>query len=134
MPYLGHMTIAPDAARRPVFTIGDRLRKARMLTGLEVREFALRLQVDRNTVTNYELERTAVERMKPLVLREWAMASGVDHDWLLHGDSVRPGGDDPRGIRTLATQTDDLGFTREGGSLAEVIALRPDSTPDRAVA
>lgn len=38
----------------PEWTTGDRLRKARELTGLERSEFARELGISRNTVTNYE--------------------------------------------------------------------------------
>ena len=82
------MTIAPDTRRRPAFTIGDRLRKSRGLLGadMDVRTFADHLGVSKNTVTNYELEKTAPENMKTIVLKQWAMATGVDFDWLLNGD------------------------------------------------
>ncbi len=75
--------------RIPTFTIGDRLRKARLSVDddLDVRQFAEMLGVDRNTVTNYELEKTRPSKMKPLVLRQWALVTGVDFDWLLNGEA-----------------------------------------------
>jgi len=82
------MTIAThDARRYPAFTIGDRLRKARTLLGpdMDVARFADLIGVGKNTITNYELERTAPERMKPLVLAAWALATGVDLEWLKTG-------------------------------------------------
>lgn len=88
------MTIASDTRRRPAFTIGDRLRKARTTLGpdVDVKAFSELLGVGKNTVTNYELERTAPENMKPIVLRQWAMATGVDLGWLVNGDTP-PSGD-----------------------------------------
>jgi transcriptional regulator with XRE-family HTH domain len=93
------MTIATDIQRRPAFTIGDRLRKARLMLGrdMDVQAFADLLGVSKNTVTNYELENTAPERMKPIVLRQWAMAAGVDFEWLLRGDEGS-GGSGPGGV------------------------------------
>lgn len=87
------MTIAPHGRRYPAFTIGDRLRKARTLLGpdMDAHAFADLIGVSRNTVTNYELERTAPNRMKPVVLAAWAMATGVDLNWLKNGDT--PGSD-----------------------------------------
>ena len=94
MPYVGHVTIATETLRRPSFTIGDRLRKARTLLGsdMDVKAFAELLGVGRNTITNYELEKTSQDRMKVIVLRQWALATGVDYDWLLNGDGPQPGG------------------------------------------
>lgn len=80
---------APDTRRYPGFTIGDRLRKARTLLGpdMDVKQFAQVIGVNRNTIANYELERTAPENMKPIVLRQWAMATGVDYEWLRTGEA-----------------------------------------------
>lgn len=68
----------------PEWTLGDRMRKARELTGLERAEFAAELGISRNTVTNYEHDKT--ERPRMLVLRSWALRCGVSLDWLQHGD------------------------------------------------
>ena len=87
------MTIATDSRRRPQFTIGDRLRKARTMMGAEmdVRAFAQLIDVSKGTVTRYELEQTAPDNMKHLVLKEWALATGVELEWLLNGEG--PSGD-----------------------------------------
>jgi transcriptional regulator with XRE-family HTH domain len=73
----------------PQWTLGDRLRKARELTGLDRGEFAVDLGVSRNTVVNYE--HAKVNPRKP-VLIAWAMKCGVSLDWLLGSD---PGGNVP---------------------------------------
>lgn len=78
-----------QALRRPAFTIGDRLRKARSLTDLDVRPFADEIGVSHGTITNYELENTPAEKMKSVVLRAWAARTGVDIEWLMHGDKAR---------------------------------------------
>lgn len=92
------MTIpTPDRRRYPAFTIGDRLRKARTLLGsdMDVAAFAELIGVSRNTVTNYELERTTPDRMKPVVLSAWALATGVDVGWLRTGGSPNEEGPHP---------------------------------------
>ena len=89
-------TNVTDQERRyPRFSIGWRLRLARTMLGseMDVRAFAELLGVSKNTVTAYELEQTAPERMKPLVLKQWAVATGVDFDWLRSG--VTPPADVP---------------------------------------
>lgn len=89
-------TDVTDRDRRyPRFTIGWRLRIARHQLGpdMDVRAFADLLGVSKNTVTAYELEQTRPERMKPLVLKQWAIATGVDPDWLRTG--VTPPSDIP---------------------------------------
>lgn len=114
------MTIATDGRRRPAFTIGDRLRKARsqVAEGADASTFADLIGVSRNTVVNYELERTAPERMKPIVLRQWAMATGVDFEWLMHGDVGSDGGGgggslgSPDDGAPSRARTGDLRFTR----------------------
>lgn len=92
------MTIAPNDQRYPEFTIGWRLRLARTRLGpeMDAGQFADLIEVSRNTVTNYELERTTPERMKPMVLKQWALATGVDLEWIRTGErpavSPTPGG------------------------------------------
>lgn len=76
-----------------VFTRGDRLRKARERLGLDQGPFAEHIGVSRNTVSSYE--RDGTERVKPIVIRMWAMATGVDEHWLMHGEGPTPGG--PKG-------------------------------------
>lgn len=73
----------------PEWTLGDRLRKARELTGLDRAAFALELGVSRNTVSAYELN----ERAKPrvVVLRSWALRCGVSQQWLETGRNEQGG-------------------------------------------
>ncbi|RWZ52946.1 XRE family transcriptional regulator [Labedella phragmitis] len=59
----------------PQFTVADRLRKARELTGLDQGEFAARAGFARTTVVNYELGHRVP---RALYLRAWADASGVE--------------------------------------------------------
>jgi transcriptional regulator with XRE-family HTH domain len=82
---IGHMTEQP-AGRIPVFTMGDRLRKAREVVGLDQSEFAEQLGVSRGTVSNYE--RSSTENRKPIVIRAWALATGVPLEWLQTGEGA----------------------------------------------
>jgi len=81
----------------PVWTLSDKLRKARLEAGLEQAELASEIGISRNTVTNYEAGRT--EPRRPVLLA-WAMRTGVALDWLTQEDGPQPGGNSewaPRG-------------------------------------
>ncbi|SDF98460.1 Transcriptional regulator, contains XRE-family HTH domain [Cellulosimicrobium cellulans] len=80
----------------PQFTLGDRLRKARQHTGLEQVEFAEEIGISRGTILNYELDRT---RPRLIVLKAWALRTGVPLEWLQTGESPRQG--DPDGGEAL---------------------------------
>lgn len=75
----------------PEFTIHDRCRKAREFAELEQAQLAERIYVDRQTVGNYE--RGTVKALKPLVLRQWALACGVSFEWLATGTAGPTGGE-----------------------------------------
>jgi len=79
----------PQAALVPEWTVGDRLRKARLVAGIESNEMAARLHRNRNSITRYE-SATIVDE---LVLRGYAMETGVSYRWLLTG--ISPEGGDP---------------------------------------
>jgi transcriptional regulator with XRE-family HTH domain len=66
----------------PTFTLADRLKKAREVTGLEQGEFAERAGMARTTVLNYERGHTTP---RAIYLRAWAEVSGVDLHWLETG-------------------------------------------------
>ena len=84
----------------PQFTQGDRLRKARELTGLDMGEFARALGVSRTTVGNAELDRVKPRR---LLLQAWALCTGVPLVWLETGEAPRPG-DPVEGLRVVRHQ------------------------------
>jgi transcriptional regulator with XRE-family HTH domain len=77
--------------RRPSFDEGDRLRKAREMAGYEKIELADALGIHRESVARYESGRA---KAKKPVLIAWALATGVDRDWIEYGD-VRPEGFEP---------------------------------------
>lgn len=76
----------------PEFTIGDRLRKAREVTGLDQEQFALAIGVSRGTVSNYEGGTTT--HLKPIVLKQWALHAGVLLEWIETGIVPDPTGPD----------------------------------------
>lgn len=80
----------------PEFTIGDRLRKARETLDMEQSPFAELIGVSRGTVSNYE--RGTTQAYKPVVVRAWALATGVSLEWLERG--ITPGGPDGSSITT----------------------------------
>jgi transcriptional regulator with XRE-family HTH domain len=81
------MTLNMQAGRIPVWTLADRLQKARETSGLDQFELAERMGISRRSVSNYE---RGVTRPRVIVLNAWAMATGVDRHWLLDEDV--PGG------------------------------------------
>lgn len=76
----------------PAWTRGDRLRKARTLTGMTTREFAEHIGVSQKTVTDAENDKRA---MRKILLNAWALGTGVPAVWLETGEipSTGPGGD-----------------------------------------
>lgn len=74
------------SSRIPVFSLGERIRKAREDQGLSQAEFAIRLGVDRKTVSNWEGSRNQ-PRYGDLMLI--ASVTDVNLPWLA-GDLFRP--------------------------------------------
>lgn len=75
------------ATHIPVWTLGDRLRKAREDAGLSQAELAALLEVSRNTIGNAELgERVPL----PITMRAWSLATGVPLEWLRTGAVEEP--------------------------------------------
>lgn len=82
------MTTQPNE-RIPQWTLGDRLRKARQLTGLGTREFADKIGVSHGTITNAEGGRHGVRK---ITLNAWSLATGVPVEWLETGHVNNPPG------------------------------------------
>ena len=99
------MTTAHTPRTIPEFTLGDRLRKARELTGLSVRRFAEEIGVSHGTITNAEGDRRAV---RPITIKAYAMKTGVPFEWLATG--VMPNGpeDGPDGGSTAGHARTDV--------------------------
>jgi transcriptional regulator with XRE-family HTH domain len=77
------MSTQPSNEHIPVWTAGDRFRKAREDAGLTQQELADAIGVDRKTISAYELD----ERKRPMkvVVSGWALRTGVPASWLLTG-------------------------------------------------
>ena len=75
----------------PAHTMGDRYRRARLNAGYKnVQEFADLLGIGRNSVATVESDRHAPRK---IVVRAWAMATGVPEKWLETGETPSPDGD-----------------------------------------
>lgn len=68
--------------RIPEWTLADRLRKAREMTGLGQIEFAEHSGISRASVVNYETGRRVP---RAVYLSAWALATGVPVEWLETG-------------------------------------------------
>lgn len=79
------MDNASEHGQVPEWTIADRLRKARELTGLDQTEFADTIGISRKTVSNYE--RDSDRRHIRAFMIAWALGAGVDYDWLVGQES-----------------------------------------------
>lgn len=82
----------------PQWTLTDRLTKAREYAGLTQKQLAQRLDVGEKTVWRAEKGVPGTQRT---TLLAWAVACGVDVDWLINGTE---GGDAVTGAPTLWQQ------------------------------
>lgn len=81
--------------RIPEWTRGDRLRKARSLTGLNTKDFAGVLGVSQKTINNAESDKHAVRK---ITFNAWSLATGIPVEWLEHGiEPQHDGGDGGNG-------------------------------------
>lgn len=69
---------------RPVWSVGDRLRKARALTGLSIDEFAHEIGISGKSVGRYENGAEPPRR----ILLLWKMLTNVSVEWLQYGDEM----------------------------------------------
>lgn len=106
------MTTQTSAEHIPVWTLGDRFRKAREDEGLTQQELADALGIDRNTVSAYETN----QRVRPskLYVRAWAQECHVPEEWLRTGRA--PAG--PDGPNRITGRYRRVGVTLPGLDLA----------------
>jgi len=97
----------------PVFTVGDRLRKAREWKGLDQGELAEITGISRGTVSHLELGKAPLKRS---YLNLWVMATGVPAEWLESGIAPQPDGPGGGryGIRDSNPEPADLKDSRSG--------------------
>jgi transcriptional regulator with XRE-family HTH domain len=67
----------------PVWTLGDRLRKARSQARIGSEQMATIIGTSRGTISNYENDHTDIP-VKALL--KWSSATGVPVDWLIQDD------------------------------------------------
>lgn len=72
------------------FHVGDRLRKARELRGLDRTQLADELGISRKTLAAYETW-TGLKAPREQTLRQWSMATGVSLHWLKTGEQPPDG-------------------------------------------
>lgn len=77
------------AGNVPQWTLGDRLRKARTTAGIERPDMADDIGCTERTISSYELDQTRVPK---LVIRQYALRTGVPLEWL-RGEIYHPEGD-----------------------------------------
>lgn len=75
--------------------LNQRLRLAREETALDTKVFAEEIGVSRQTVLAYE---RGAYKPRPVVLKMWAMRTGVDLHWLETGEAPSPGGGEGAGV------------------------------------
>lgn len=71
----------------PEITLGWRMRLA--LHPMPAKEMAKQLGVNRGTVTRWMDDKTPV---RPIYLKQWALITGVDYNWLVSGKVPTPSG------------------------------------------
>ena len=83
------MDVGMSSARVPRWTVGDRLRKCREVTGIGVEEMATKIGRTRNSVTRYERSTTVDVN----VVRSYSAITDTPMEWLLTGYGPEDGGD-----------------------------------------
>lgn len=76
------MTVQVDGALVPTWTFGDRLRKARSVSGMDQRDFAKAIGVTASSVAAWETDR-AVPRDIVAIAKRVAMLTNIPAAWLL---------------------------------------------------
>lgn len=80
------------ATHAPEVPIWARLHLARFMAGMEVKELAAKTGISRNTIHNYESGDWDRKR-NPAYIRLWALATGIDYQWLSGGVPNSPDGE-----------------------------------------
>ena len=86
-----------------MWTLGDRLRKARDAAGLNQDQLADELGISRRSITNYERGQATPIRS---ILIVWAMRCGVPFEWL--ADGTHPGGGGEEQVEPISRCTRPL--------------------------
>lgn len=86
------MSIQVEYGVIPEWTLGDRLRKAREMTGLDQARFAALIGVSRRGVSAAESGES--KQPRKLLLKAWSHYTGVSLQWLETGEAPNPPGND----------------------------------------
>lgn len=78
-----------DQAGRPLWTFGDRMRKARRRAGMTGAEFAAALGVTTSALGQYETDRTMPRDVVDLA-QKVELLTGIPASWLLGLDCAEP--------------------------------------------
>ncbi|WP_373370661.1 helix-turn-helix domain-containing protein [Brachybacterium paraconglomeratum] len=92
------MTISYQPGIIPQWTVADRLRKARELTGMDQTEFAEHAGLSRAGVSNAERGQSTPRRS---TLKLWALSTGVPLRWIETGEAPSPDGERASGLPQL---------------------------------
>lgn len=84
------MTISYQPGTIPQWTIADRLRKAREMTGMDQSQFAEHAGLSRQGVNAAERGQSTPRRS---TLKLWALSTGVPLHWIETGETPSPGGE-----------------------------------------
>ena len=120
------MTISYQPGTIPQWTIADRLRKAREMTGMDQSHFAEHAGLSRQGVNAAERGQSTPRRS---TLKLWALSTGVPLHWIETGETPSPGGEGVSGgarPEGFEPPTFWLGST---GSRPAVIPLRSRRVP-----
>lgn len=111
-----------SAGTVPEFDIHDRLRKARDRVGLDQQTLGDEIDVSRNTVVNYE--NASTKRLKAIVLKQWALRTGVPYEWLTTGEEPPQAPDGGGQLPRLESNQQPSGYTPSRVAEASILPLR----------
>lgn len=92
---VAHMTTAQNFGRVPAIDLPVRLLIARSAAGMSQSDLAKAIGAGRATIANYE----AGKAVKRSTVMAWALATGVDAQWLMTGEAPSPDGDGASQVR-----------------------------------
>ena len=87
-------TVTTFARRRPEFALRHRMVLAREVAEMDQTTIGQALGISRQTVSNYERGLTEPKRA---MIAAWALATGVEYEWLATGNENAPRPDGPGG-------------------------------------
>lgn len=116
------MTVQIDGDHLPVWTFGDRIRKARTIAGMDQRQFAETIEVNPSSLAAWETDRATPRNIVAISKRVEALTR-IPAAWLLGVDAPPPangqhGGGTPQGSQPSGLRT-------ASAASAQIFQLRP---------